>query len=211
MILVNAIVNVVDDTEVRIHLRNQLNASGLERVMERMAELDSDHVDRQIQEYKSWSENDHDEMMEIYHERVLRNMNDPRDVFECVLSSVEGSRGYDFFLSCLQHMLLIQEEHGLKSRYFQIIDNLITQVVLDHKGLVEDFSDSYGTSVRHLVDKFADQDQLQATLEEIKSLQDMYDDVVRERDDLKVQLSENGGSGKSMMRTSRNFQEKGLT
>ncbi|CAO3587923.1 unnamed protein product [Absidia cylindrospora] len=194
MIFVNAIVNVVDDTEVRIHLRNQLNASGLERVMERMSELGSEHVDRQIQEFKSWAENDHDEMMEIYHEKVLRNMNDPRDVFECILSSVEGSRGYDFFLSCLQHMLLIQEEHGLKSRYFQIIDNLITQVVLDHKGLVDDFSVSYGTSVRHLVDKFADQDQLQATLDEILVLQAMYDGVVKERDDIKTQLSENGGS-----------------
>ncbi|KAI8100130.1 uncharacterized protein BX664DRAFT_355473 [Halteromyces radiatus] len=194
MIFVNAIINVVDDTEVRIHLRNQLNASGLERVMEKMAELGSEHVDRQIQEYKNWSENDHDDIMEIYHEKVLRNMNDPRDVFECVLSSVEGSRGYDFFLSCLQHMLLIQEEHGLKSRYFQIIDNLVTQVVLDHKGLVEDFSASYGTSVRHLVDKFADQDQLQATLEEIRTLQEMYDEVVKERDDLKVQLSQGSGN-----------------
>lgn len=194
MLLVNAIINIVEDPEVRIHLRNQMNASGLERLMDHMSELNSEEIDRQIKEFKILAENDQDEIMEIYHEQVLRDLNDPRDVFECVLASVEGTRSYDFFLSCLQHILLIRDEGELKARYFQIIDNLITQVVLDHKGLVEDFSSTYGTSVQHLIEKFADQDQLQATLEEIRNLQEMYDDVVQERDELQRQLEEHGGT-----------------
>ncbi|OAD76082.1 hypothetical protein PHYBLDRAFT_110012, partial [Phycomyces blakesleeanus NRRL 1555(-)] len=192
MILVNAIVNVVEDPEIRIHLRNQMNVSGLERIMDRMLDLCCDQVDRQVQEFRTLAENDHDEIMELYHERVLRDLNDPRDVFECVLASVEGTRGYDFFLSSLQHLLLIHEEGNLKARYFQIIDNLITQVVLDHKGLVDDFSSSYGTSVRHLVDKFADQDQLQATIEEIRQLQTMYDELQVEHNAAQQQLIERG-------------------
>lgn len=194
MILVNAIINIVDDPEIRIHLRNQMNASGLERIMEKMSELNDEHVDRQIQEFKTLAENDQDEVIELYHEHILSDQNDPRDVFECILSSVEGTRGYDFFLSCLQHLLLVNnEESGLKSRYFQIIDNLVAQVVLDHKGLANDFSADYNTTVQHLISKFADQDQLKATLEDLKELQQRYDEIERERDILKEQLSYQGG------------------
>lgn len=195
MILVNAIINVVDDPEIRIHLRNQMTASGLERIMEKMNELCDEHVDRQVREFKSLAENDQDEVMEMYHEHVLSDQNDPRDVFECILSSVEGTRGYDFFLSCLQHLLLVNsEESGIKSRYYQIIDNLVAQVVLDHKGLADDFSADYTTTVQHLISKFADQDQLKATLEDIKELQQNYDELERERDLLREQLSHQGGS-----------------
>ena len=194
MLLVNAIINVVEDPEMRIHLRNQMNASGLERLMDQMLDLRSEQVDIQVREFRLQQDNDQDDVMEIYHDRVLRDLNDPRDVFECVLASVEGTRSYDFFLSCLQHILLIRDEVELKPRYFQVIDNLITQVVLDHKGLVEDFSQTYGTSVQHLIDKFADQDQLQATLEDIRNLQEMYDELALERDELQRQLEESGGS-----------------
>lgn len=194
MILANAIINVVEDPEIRIHLRNQMNASGLERIMEKMNELCDEHVDRQVREFKALAESDQDEIMEMYHEHVLSDQNDPRDVFECILSSVEGTRGYDFFLSCLQHLLLVNnEETGLKSRYFQIIDNLVAQVVLDHKGLADDFSADYTTTVQHLINKFADQDQLKTTLEDIKDLQLSHDDLERERDLLRQQLSHQGG------------------
>lgn len=197
MILVNAIVNVVDDPEIRIHLRNQMNVSGLEHVMEKMNELCDEHVDRQIREFKTLAENDQDEIMEIYHEHVLNDQNDPRDVFECILSSVEGTRGYDFFLSSLQHLLLVNnEEVGIKSRYYQIIDNLVAQVVLDHKGISDDFSADYTTTVQHLISKFADQDQLKTTLEDLKELQQNYDELERERDLLRQQLAHHGGKNK---------------
>lgn len=195
MILVNAIINVVEDVEIRIHLRNQMTASGLERVLVGMKELSDEHVDRQIREFKSLAENDQDELMEVYDDHVLNDKDDPREVFEYLLSNVEGTRAYDFFLSCLQHLLLINnEETQIRSRYFQIIDNLVAQVVLDHKGLADDFSADYHTTVQHLIDKFADQDQLKTTLEDLKELQVNYAELERERDALRAQLSQEKGN-----------------
>jgi hypothetical protein len=196
MILVNAIINVVDDAEMRIHLRNQMNASGLESsILVKMNELGDEHVDRQISEFKMMAENDQDDIMEIYNEQVvLSDFNDPRQIFDCIIASVQDTRGYDFFLSCLQHLLLINtEEDSVKSRYFQIIDNLVTQVVLDHKGLKGADFHSNGTTVKHLLDKFADQDQLKQTLEDIQDLQKDYDELKNERDELREQLSRKGG------------------
>lgn len=193
IILVNAIINVVEDVEIRIHIRNQMTASGLDRVLDRMKELSDEHVDRQIREFRSLAESDHEELMDMYHDHVLNDKDDPREVFEYILNDVEGTRAYDFFLSSLQHLLLINtEEAHTKARYFQIIDNLVAQVVLDHKGLAGDFSADYNTTVQHLIDKFADQDQLKTTLEDLKELQVHYVEVERERDLLRAQLSYEG-------------------
>lgn len=171
-----------------------MTASGLERVLDKMKELSDEHIDRQIREFKALAENDQDELMDMYHDHVLNDKDDPREIFEYILTSIEGTRAYDFFLSCLQHLLLVNnEESNLKSRYFQIIDNLVAQVVLDHKGLAGDFTADYNTTVQHLLDRFADQDQLKTTLEDLKELQVHYTEIERERDVLRSQLSHEGG------------------
>lgn len=108
--LVNSIISVVEDVELRIHIRNQMNACGLQSIMDKMLEFNSEHLKRHISIYKQMSDNDYEEMMDIYNEKILSDMNDPRDVFEAILSRVEGTRGYDFLLSALQHLLLIQEQ-----------------------------------------------------------------------------------------------------
>jgi len=45
-------------------------------------------------------------------------------------------------------------------RYFQLIDTLVTQVVLDRRGLDNDFSTTYGVSVGSIISKFSDEDAL---------------------------------------------------
>lgn len=110
MMLVNAIIQVVDDLELRIHVRNQLNVCGLQRIIEKIKTFGNDHINRHIQGYKSLAESDTDDMMEIYNDQVLNDLTDPRDVFECILASVEGTRGYEFFLSALQHLLFVKDE-----------------------------------------------------------------------------------------------------
>lgn len=112
MMLVNSIISVVEDLEIRVHLRNQMNASGLQVIMDKMMEFNNEHLRRHISIYKQMSDNDYEEMLEIYNEKILSDMNDPRDVFESILTRVEGTRGYDFLLSALQHLLLIRDEEG---------------------------------------------------------------------------------------------------
>jgi cytokinesis protein len=110
MMLVNSIISVIEDSEVRVHLRNQLNACGLQRIMDKMQEYNNANLRRHIAIYKQMSDNDCEDMLETYNDKILNNMDDPRDVFESILHRVEGTRGYDFLLSALQHLLLIQDQ-----------------------------------------------------------------------------------------------------
>jgi cytokinesis protein len=114
MMLVNSIITVIEDVEVRMHLRSQMNASGLDSIMEKMLDFNNEQLKRHINIYKQMNENDVDEIMEIYNESIVTNMNDPRACFERILERVEGTRSYNFFLSALQHMLMIQAQGDIQ-------------------------------------------------------------------------------------------------
>jgi hypothetical protein len=107
--LINSIINVVEDIDIRVHLRNQMNACGLQRILSKFEELNNYQVTRHLNNFHQMADNDNEEIMEVYNEQMINNMSDPRDVFECILSSVEGTRSYDFFLSAMQHLLLIKD------------------------------------------------------------------------------------------------------
>lgn len=110
MMLVNSLVSVIEDVEIRLHLRNQLNASGLNSIMQKMLDFNNEQLKRHISIYRQMSENDTEEVMDICNEKIMTNMNDPRDCFERILDKVEGTRSYNFFLSALQHILMIQAQ-----------------------------------------------------------------------------------------------------
>lgn len=97
-----------------MHLRNQLNACGLQRILEKMEAFGYDLINRQLDRFRAQADNDYEEVLDMYNDQVLNDMADPQDVFQCILAGVEGTRSYDFFLSTLQHMLLIKDEGEIK-------------------------------------------------------------------------------------------------
>lgn len=191
MMLINSLVTVIEDVEVRVHLRNQMNASNLDKIMDKMFDFNNEQLKRHINIYKQMSENDVDEIMEIYNETILTNMNDPRACFERILERVEGTRSYNFFLSSLQHMLMIQAQGDIQVRYFQILDKLITQVVMDRKGIRnEDMS--MGHSVGMLIEKFAEQDQVDKSAQEAKESKLLLEKTMKEKLELETEVSLKG-------------------
>ncbi|KAG0377050.1 hypothetical protein BGX24_006792 [Mortierella sp. AD032] len=184
VIFINALLQVVDDIELRIHLRSQLTTSGLTRIISKMRSLGHDLIDRQLNIYEDEAELDYDDMVEFYNHQILHDMSDPYDVFHALLRSVESSRAYDFFLSLLQHMLLIREEGDLRIRYFQLMDAIVTQVVLDRRGITDNFEQKIGISVNQLVSKLVDQDRLNVALEDAKQARHELDNALKQKKQL---------------------------
>ncbi|CEJ03597.1 hypothetical protein RMCBS344292_17576 [Rhizopus microsporus] len=207
MMLVNSLVSVIEDVEIRVHLRNQLNASGLDSIMQKMFDFNNEQLKRHISIYKQMSENDMEEMMDIYNETILNNMNDPRECFERILDKVEGTRSYNFFLSALQHILMIQAQGDTQVRYFQILDRLITQVVMDRKGLKSDDFSSTGWSVAMLIDKFAEQDQINKYIQEAKEARQLYEKTVKEKQELETEINLKGDGLVGQLRDKANSLE----
>ncbi|KAF9102025.1 hypothetical protein BGX29_005014 [Mortierella sp. GBA35] len=158
VVFINALLQVVDEIELR-----------------KMRDLKYDLIDRQLNIYEDKAENDYEDMIEFYNHQILHDMSDPYDVFHALLRSVESSRAYDFFLSLLQYILLIREEGDFRIRYFQLMDAIVTQVVLDRRGITDNFDQKLGISVNQLVGKLVDQDhgmvsQLKANIYSLEDL-----------------------------------------
>ncbi|KAG0250651.1 hypothetical protein BG011_008195 [Mortierella polycephala] len=190
VVFINALLQVVDDIELRMHLRSQLTTSGLTRIISKMRSLNYDLVDRQLNIYEDEAENDYEDMVEFYNHQILHDMSDPYDVFHALLRSVEKSRAYDFFLSLLQHMLLIREEGDLRIRYFQLLDAIITQVVLDRRGITDNFDQKLGISVNQLVGKLVDQDRLTHAIEDAKQARQELETVTRQKNELELEVGQ---------------------
>jgi len=190
LFLVNALIFIPEDYEIRVHLRGQMEASGLRRILTKMKHLNHPQIDRQISQYEERAEFDYELVIERHNETVLRDFQDPWDVFRALLASVEGSRAHDFFVSALQHLLLIREEGEQRVRYFQLIDNLITSVVLDRKSLERDFTSVLGVSVASLASRFADQERLQEEESKSKTLKLLVNQLKREKKEIEGQLAE---------------------
>lgn len=80
-------------------------------------------------------------------------------------------------------------------RYYQLLDNLVTQIVLDRKGLTtDDFSGGFGWSVASLIEKFAEQDQLAAAIAEAKEAKEMYEKAIKEKQELELEMNLKGGT-----------------
>ena len=165
-----------------------MEASGLSRILDKLRSLNHSELDRQLDAYEERAENDHEEFVRSFKEDTLRDFQNPWDVLRAILSSVEGSRAYDFFVSSLQHMLFIKQEGEARVRYFQLIDSLITSIVFDRKPIDKDFSSVVGTSVATLAAKFADQARLQEVEEELTVFKQVNNKLKREKKELEQEV-----------------------
>ncbi|CAO1620396.1 unnamed protein product [Parajaminaea phylloscopi] len=194
MFLVNAILStdIVPEFEVRVHLRNQMEASGLQRILIKMRAFKNQDLDAQVAAFEASAAADHEDVVETFNRDVLTDMSDPVDVFKAIVEKVSGSRAYDFFLSSLQHLLLIRQEGEHLVHWYQLIDSLVTSVVMDRKGAVErsDISSLLGTSVNNVLSRFADQDHMQSVEAELQRFKTEARNAEQERAKLQAQLEQ---------------------
>ncbi|KAJ1658246.1 hypothetical protein IWQ61_002482 [Dispira simplex] len=188
VLLMNALVEVCEDIDVRIHLRQELQKCGINRIRDKLLALNNEHIQQQLEKYARVADHDNNELMEFHHYQALQDMSDPHEVFEALLMSLEG-RSSEAFVSILQHLLLIREDTETKNRYLQLIDQLVSQIVLDGRGVDSDFSTTFGVSVATLAAKFSDEEQLLETLKELSETKEQLEQVRHAKSQLELEVS----------------------
>jgi len=170
-----------------------MEASGLRRILDKLRSFNHPILDRQLDDYDSQTQFDLTELQENFDQDVLEDMSDPYNVLRAILSSVEGTRAQDFLISMLKHLLLIRQQGDSRVRYFQLIDRLVTNIVLDRKALDSDFAKVIGSSVADIASRFADQERLQQALEDLARLRTEHQQIQQEKEDLEEEASSSQG------------------
>ncbi|XP_031702229.1 protein diaphanous homolog 3 [Anarrhichthys ocellatus] len=138
MQLINALVTSPDELDFRLHIRNEFMRCGLKEILPQLTTIRNEALDIQLKVFEEHKEED---MMEFSHrlEDIKSELDDVGDVFSIVQSMVKDSSAEPYFLSLLQHLMLIRNDYLVRAQYFKIIEECVSQIVLHRSGTDPDF------------------------------------------------------------------------
>uniref|UniRef100_A0A8B9V0J1 Diaphanous related formin 3 n=1 Tax=Anas zonorhyncha TaxID=75864 RepID=A0A8B9V0J1_9AVES len=128
MQLINALVTSPDDLDFRLHIRNEFMRSGLKEILPQLKCIKNEALDIQL---KVFNEHKEEDMIEFSH---------LNDVYNMVWNTVKDTSAEGYFLSILQHLLLIRNDYFIRPQYFKIIEECVSQIVLHRSGTDPDFT-----------------------------------------------------------------------
>lgn len=143
----------------------------------------------QLEKFTAEEEADLEELADTHNQQLVLNMSDPMELFTTILNSVEGTKAYEPLLGLLHHLLLIRDEGDNKQKTLQLIDHLVTQVVMDRRGVGQDFEGIHGVSVQALLKRFRTEEELHEVKVDLENAREIILRINREKKELEDQLN----------------------
>ncbi|XP_038597190.1 protein diaphanous homolog 3 isoform X2 [Tachyglossus aculeatus] len=139
MQLINALVTSPDDLDFRLHIRNEFMRCGLKEILPDLKCIKNDGLDIQL---KVFDEHKEEDLIELSHrlEDIRAELDEANDVYQMVWNTVKETRAEGYFLSILQHLLLIRNDYFIRPQYFKLIEECVSQIVLHRNGTDPDFT-----------------------------------------------------------------------
>ncbi|NWX93590.1 DIAP1 protein, partial [Nothoprocta pentlandii] len=138
MQLINAMISSADELDFRVHIRSELMRSGLQRILKKLQMLENEELKVQLSIFEEHGEEDSEDLRNRLDE-IRIEMEYPFAVFQILLNTVKDSKAEPFFLSILQHLLLIRNDYEARPQYYKLIDECVSQIVLYKNGADPDF------------------------------------------------------------------------
>ena len=203
LFLVNMMIDAPEhDLQLRCHIRAQFGASGIKRILTKMEDFRYEVIDKQIERYRENEAIDYEDLLQREGSSMrdslqgeVKDMQDPAQIVDAIMGKVHGSRTQDYFLSALQHMLLIRDNAGEdRLRMFQLVDALLSYVAMDRRLPDMDLKQSLNLSVQSLLDRLYTDSEARQAFDDAKESKQIADASLAERDEMKAQV-ELGANG----------------
>lgn len=164
-----------------------MEAAGLQRIITICRNFQVPTIDLQLKILQNTLDDDQKKLSERLDQEVLRDMTDPDQVYQAIRSRTDDSRARDYFLSTLQHLLLIREEGPAMVHYYQLIDSMVTDIVLDKKLAGAELR--MGRSVERIIAQFNEADRYQAAEKEATEVKAELWKIKLEKEQLEEEIS----------------------
>lgn len=140
MQLVNAIICTPhENLDFRLHLRNEFMRCGLQDLIKHLDEQDNEELQVQLGTFHGQAEDDQEEIIQRF-EVTKVDMSDPDHCFELLKQINSADRENErCFLSILQHLLCVRDDFFVRTEYYRLIEECLTQIVLHKDGVDPDF------------------------------------------------------------------------
>lgn len=135
-----------------------MEAAGLRNILALCENFGVPDVTKQIEVLQEMLFEDEQQLRERLDQEILGSFTDPQDVYNAIFARIQDTKAKDHFLSMMQHLLLIREEGLPMVHYYQFLDSLVTDVVMDKKLLGAE--QRFGHSVERIIAQFNEADRL---------------------------------------------------
>jgi cytokinesis protein len=202
LMLVNMIVDAPErDLQLRCHLRAQLMACGLKRILTKMEGFQYEVIDKQVERYRTNEAIDYEDLLENEANSVMdgveaesKDLNDPAQIADAIMSKVRGSRTQDYFVSAMQHLLLMRDnESDDRLKMFQLVDSMLSYVAMDRRLPDMDLKQSLNFTVQSLLDKLYNDSEARQIRDEALEYRQIADAAIAERDEMRAQVELGAG------------------
>lgn len=142
LIFINTLTNTPNDLNFRIHLRCEMMRSGLYDRLDLLSKIVQESQDQRLGKhfkiFNDLREDDYEEFSAKF-DHVRVELDDLNDCFELLKNLVTDTQSEPFFLSILQHLLFIKDDHLYKTAYYKLIEECVSQIVLHKSGVDPNF------------------------------------------------------------------------
>lgn len=197
MFLINMLIDAPEnDLQLRCHIRAQFIACGIKRLLVKLEDFQYEAIDKQIDRFRENEAVDYEDLyqrenssMKDSIEGDVKDMNDPVQITDTIMSKLGGGRTNDYFVSAMQHMLLIRENSGEDGlRMFQLVDAMLSYVAMDRRLPDLDLKQSLNFTVQSLLDKLHTDGEARQAFDESLEARQVADAAISERDAMKAQI-----------------------
>ena len=169
-----------------------MRAAGLSRIMELCRSFNFDNLTTNLDTLQETIDNDQKELRERLDQEFLRDLTNIEDVYVALKNRTLNTKAHDYLLSILQHLLLIRDDGPGLVQYYQLLDSLVTDVVMDHK--LSGAEQRLGKSVESIISQFNDADQFRVLEGEAAQMRADLRRLQLEKETLESEML-NGGDG----------------
>ncbi|KAJ5099183.1 hypothetical protein N7532_006184 [Penicillium argentinense] len=197
MILINMLVDGAEtDLQLRCHIRAQFISCGIKRLLTKMEGFQYEVIDKQIERFRENEAIDYEDLlqregssMKDSVEGEVKDMSDPLQIADAIATKINGTRSHDYFLSAMQHMLLIRENSGEEGlRMFQLVDAMMSYVAMDRRLPDLDLRQGLNFTVQSLLDRLHTDAEARRVYDESLEARQIAEAAIAERDEMKAQV-----------------------
>jgi len=197
LFLLNMIIDAPEhDLQLRCHIRAQFTSCGIKRILTKMEGFQYEVIDKQVDRYRENEAIDYEDLLQRENSSMrdsigpeIADMQDPAQIVEAIQSKVQGSRAQDYFLSAMQHMLLIRDSDGEdRLRMFQLVDAMLSYVAMDRRLPDMDLKQSLNFSVQSLLDRLHTDSEARQALDESIESRNIAESAMAEQDEMRARI-----------------------
>uniref|UniRef100_A0AAY4DPX9 Diaphanous related formin 1 n=1 Tax=Denticeps clupeoides TaxID=299321 RepID=A0AAY4DPX9_9TELE len=193
MQLVNALMTRADELDFRIHIRSELMRLGLREMLPDLRTLENEELRVQLLVFDEQAEDDYEDLKNRLDD-VRIEMDDMTEVFQILLNTVKDSKAESYFLSLLQHLLLVRSDYMVRPQYYKLIDECVAQIVLHRNGADPDFKcRKLQIDTEGLIDNMVDKTKVEISETKAAELTKKLDAELTARHELQVELKKMEG------------------